>query len=121
MSPAFGGVGGLMFGMAGVFIVPGLLYLETLGMKRDRFVQALGLSFVTISGTLAIAMTGHSLITSDLVILSAIGLAPVFAGFWIGKRIRHRISEDRYRRYFFIALFVTGVYNVVRTMFAGPV
>jgi len=119
MSPVFGAVGGLMFGMTGTFIVPGLLYLETLGLKRDRFVQALGLTFVTISATLAVFMTGYSLVTGDLAVLSAIGLAPVFAGFRAGRRIRHRIPEERFRKLFLGALFVTGVYMIVRTTLNG--
>ena len=49
MSPLMGGAGGLMFGMTGIMIVPGILYLQTLGLKRDTFVQALGLTFVTIT------------------------------------------------------------------------
>lgn len=121
MSPLFGGLGGAMFGMSGIFIVPGLLYLETLGMKRDQFVQALGICFVTISAALALFMTGHSLITPDLLLLSLAGLPPVFTGFWLGRRIRHRISEERYRRYFFVALFVTGIYMIGRTVLAGTI
>jgi len=121
MSPVFGGAGGVIFGMAGIFIVPGLLYLETLGMKRDQFVQALGLTFVTITASLAVFMTGHSLVTGELAVLSAIGITPVFTGIWAGRRLRHRISEERYRGYFFIALFVTGIYMMARTIMSGQV
>lgn len=119
MSPMAGALGGVMFGMTGTFVVPGLLYLETLGLKRDMFVQALGITFLTISGTLAISMTGFALVGWDHVILSAAGLVPVSLGIWAGRRVRHRISEAYYRRLFFIALFVTGVYLFARTMLAG--
>lgn len=114
MSPAAGALGGIMFGLTGTFIVPGLLYLEALGLKRDMFVQALGLTFITISSTLAMSMTTVGLVTWQHALLSAIGLIPVGLGIWLGRRIRHRISEERYRKAFFIVLFVTGVYMGVR-------
>ena len=119
MSPAAGATGGIFFGMAGLFIVPGLLYLETLRIPRDQFVQALGITFLTITSSLAIAMTGFQLVSLELAVLSAMGLIPVFAGIWIGRRIRHRISEDFYRRLFFITLLVTGVYLTIKTWTTG--
>ena len=116
LSPLCGGLGGLTFGMSGVFIVPGLLYLETLRIPRDQFVQALGLSFVTISLTLGIAMTGHSLLTAEFALMGALGLIPVFCGIWLGRSIRHLISEEFYRKLFFIVLFITGIYMIVRNL-----
>jgi uncharacterized protein len=115
LSPLAGASGGVLFGMVGIFIVPGLLYLETLRMPRDQFVQGMGLTFVTITGTLAISMTGFSLVTGDLAILSVAGLVPAFAGIWLGRSIRHRISEAFYRRLFFLSLIASGVYMVART------
>lgn len=115
LSPLAGASGGVIFGMVGVFIVPGLLYLETLRMPRDEFVQGLGLTFVTISATLAVSMAGFSLVTGELAILSAAGLLPVFAGIWAGRSIRHRISEAFYRKLFFISLAASGAYMIART------
>jgi uncharacterized protein len=115
LSPVAGASGGVLFGMVGVFIVPGLLYLETLRMPRDEFVQGLGLTFVTISAALAVSMAGFSLVTGELALLSASGLVPVFAGIWAGRRIRHRISEAFYRKLFFLSLIATGVYMIART------
>ena len=121
MSPVAGASGGIFFGMAGLFIVPGLLYLESLRIPRDQFVQALGITFLTITSTLAVSMTGHSLVTWDLALMSALGLIPVFTGIWAGRSIRHLISETFYRKLFFIALFVTGIYMMVRTLLSGSI
>ncbi|MEM7188612.1 MAG: sulfite exporter TauE/SafE family protein [Pseudomonadota bacterium] len=119
MSPSFATIGGVMFGMAGSFMVPAILYLETLRMPRDQFVQALGLTFVTITMALAVFMTGHALVTTSHAVLSAIGIVPVFAGIWLGRSIRRFISEERYRKFFFIALIVAGAYMIVRAAQAG--
>lgn len=114
MSPAAGASGGVLFGMAGLFIVPAILYLEALRMPRDQFVQALGLTFVTITSTLAVTMTSHSLVSLELATLSVIGLVPVGLGLWLGRRLRHRISEQGFRKLFFLALIVSGVYMIAR-------
>ena len=115
LSPLAGAAGGVLFGIVGIFIVPGLLYLETLRMPRDQFVQGMGLTFVTITTTLALSMTGFSLVTGELAILSVAGLVPAFAGIWAGRRIRHRISESFYRRLFFVSLIGSGAYMIART------
>ena len=57
MTPVCGSLGGVMFGMTGTFIVPGLVYLQALGMKKDTLVQAMGMTFLVIMITLAIAFT----------------------------------------------------------------
>ena len=121
MSPLAGALGGIMFGMTGTFIVPGLLYLETLGFKRDMFVQALGVTFVTISTTLALSMTGQGLVSWQHAALSVMGLVPVGIGLWLGQRVRHRISEDFYRKLFFVALFLIGIYLVSRVWLIGNI
>ena len=117
MSPLMGGLGGAMFGMTGIMIVPGILYLQTLGLKRDVFVQALGITFVTISLALGTSLIGRSLMTQDLVLMSMTALVPTAAGLALGQRYRHHISEERFKRIFFVALFVIGLDMLRRALF----
>lgn len=114
LSPLAGGAGGAMFGMVGIYTVPGLLYLETLRLPRDQLVQGMGLTFVTISMTLLVSMAGFELMTGEQALLSLFGLVPTFCGIWAGRRIRHRISETFYRKLFFAALIVSGIYMIAR-------
>lgn len=115
MSPLMGGLGGAMFGMTGIFIVPGVLYLQTLGLTRHVFVQALGLTFVTITAALWVSLTGRSLMTLDLMLMSALALVPTTIGLVLGQRYRHHISEERFRRIFLIALLAIGLDMLRRT------
>ncbi len=109
MSPLMGGLGGAMFGMTGIMIVPGVLYLQTLGLRRDVFVQALGITFVAITLALGTSLIGRSLLTQDLALMSLTALVPTAAGLALGRRYRHHISEEMFKRIFFVALFVIGL------------
>lgn len=109
MSPLMGGLGGVMFGMAGNMIVPGLLYLHALRLPRDTFVQALGITFVTITLALGTSLTGRGLMTQDLALMSALALVPTGLGLALGSRYRHHISEGRFRQLFLIGLVLVGL------------
>lgn len=113
-SPVAGGVGGLLFGLTGNFIVPGILYLQALGMQRNMLVQALGLTFVTISGGLSIAFLFHSFVPREAAILSAYALVPATIGLIIGQRYRHKIAEEKFTKLFFSGLLLTGIYVMTR-------
>ncbi|MEM9440730.1 MAG: sulfite exporter TauE/SafE family protein [Pseudomonadota bacterium] len=113
-SPLAGGLGGIMFGMTGVFIVPGILYLQALGLKRDVLIQAMGISFIIITIAIAILMAGHGLLAGGQVLMSAIALVPMFAGIAIGTYHRKSIPEELFSRVIMIALFANGVHLIVR-------
>ena len=54
LSPLMGGLTGVITGATGVFVIPAVPWLQTLGFRRDELVQALGLSFTlsTMAGML---------------------------------------------------------------------
>ena len=116
MAPLAGGTGGVMFGMTGIFIVPGILFLQTLGLQRDMFVQALGLTFITISSTLTVSMAGRDLVSVEEAMVSAAALVPTFLGLYLGRSVRHRVSEAMFRRLFFVALIFSGLYMIWRAL-----
>ena len=117
-SPVAGGFGGVMFGMTGVFIIPGILYLQALGLKRDVLVQAMGVSFLIITISIAIFMTGHQILAASQVLTSAIAILPMFAGLVVGNHYRHRIPEERFSRVIMIALFLNGIHLMARAILA---
>lgn len=116
MSPVMGGTGGLMFGMAGIFIIPAILYLETLRMPRDEFVQALGLTFVVISVAMTVALAGRNLVGAEQAVLTVVALVPSALGLIAGRKLRGLTDESTFRRMFFIALFAVGVSMILRAI-----
>lgn len=114
LSPAIGGIAGVMTGLTGAFIVPGILYLQTLGMARDTLVQAMGIVFTVSTVALAAALSGHGLLPAELGGLSAAAVVPTAAGMVLGQRIRRHLPERTFRRVFFAALLAIGAFIVGR-------
>jgi uncharacterized membrane protein YfcA len=56
--PVLGTVNGILTGMTGSFVVPGVLYLQAIGLPRDMLIQAMGMLF-TVS-TVALCGGGYS-------------------------------------------------------------
>ena len=109
MAPSAAMVGGIMFGMVGHFVVPGILYLQALRLKRDVLVQALGINFVVISSTLAMSLTSHGVFTMDLVLLGFLGVPIAAIGMVLGRSLRKRVSENGFRKIFLVALLLAGL------------
>lgn len=116
LSPLVGAINGGLTGITGSFVVPGVLYLQALGLPRDIFIQAMGVLFTVSTAALAVSMSGRGLLPSELGLLSAVGLIPAFVGMYIGQKVRQRLSEARFRQVFFISVGVLGLYIVIRSL-----
>lgn len=114
LSPMMGYLGGALTVATGVIVIPVVPYLQTLHLKRDDLVQALGLVFTTSTVCLAIFLHQNPVedIPTDYT-MSAIALIPALIGMWFGKKIRYRISEQKFRTVFFIGLMVLGSYMML--------
>lgn len=110
LSPAIGTVAGMATGLTGSFVVPGTLYLQALGLPRDVLVQAMGITFVVLTATLGLAFSEHGLLSAELGMISALAVLPTALGMAVGQRIRQRLSEAVFRRVFFGALLILGLY-----------
>ena len=116
LSPAIGTANGVLTGLTGSFVVPGVPYLQALGMPRNDFVQAMGILFTVSTVALGVAMAGHNLLPKELSLLSAAALIPAFAGMAIGQWVRGKLSESSFRRVFFGSVLVLGVYIMIRAI-----
>ncbi|MEL0021615.1 MAG: sulfite exporter TauE/SafE family protein [Rickettsiales bacterium] len=116
LSPLVGAVNGALTGLTGSFVVPGVLYLQALGMPRDVFIQAMGVLFTVSTVALAFSMSGRGLLPTELGLLSCVGLVPAFVGMYIGQKLRKRLSEERFRQVFFVSVGVLGAYIIARSL-----
>ncbi|ENX45704.1 sulfite exporter TauE/SafE family protein [Acinetobacter ursingii] len=114
LSPIIGYLGGALIVSTGVIIIPAVPYLQSLRLKRDDLVQSLGLVFTLSTICLAIYLQLHSTGTMPIDYrLAWIAVIPAVFGMWLGQKLRYRIPEQRFRRFFFSGLILLGAYMVV--------
>ncbi|MGJ7456711.1 sulfite exporter TauE/SafE family protein [Halomonas sp. MA07-2] len=107
---------GLLTGMTGSSVFPGVAYLQSLGLPRNQLIQAMGILFTLATLSLGLAMGGEGLLSAELLGLSALALAPALLGMRLGQQLRRRLSEAAFRRIFFIGLLAAGCYLVLRSL-----
>jgi uncharacterized membrane protein YfcA len=100
--------------MTGSFVVPGVMFLQAIGLSRDMLVQAMGMLFTASTLALALALEGNNLLTTQLSLVSATAVIPAAIGMVAGQRVRRNLSEDRFRRIFFIGIFLLGAYIIAK-------
>lgn len=110
-----GATNGIFTGMTGSFAVPGVMYLQGIGMSRDMLVQAMGMLFTTSTVALAVALGTNALLSTDLGIASILAVAPSVIGMWAGQNLRRHLSEAQFRSALFIGIILLGIYILIST------
>ncbi|MDH0615714.1 MULTISPECIES: sulfite exporter TauE/SafE family protein [unclassified Agrobacterium] len=108
LSPAIGLTTGLLTGGTGIFVVPAVPYIQSLGFNRDDLVQALGLSFTVSTIALAASLASQDAFRVEHLSLSALAVLPALLGMWLGQKIRNIVSPATFRRWFLICLLLLG-------------
>lgn len=116
LSPLVGLINGVLTGMTGSFVVPGVLYLQALKLDKDQLIQAMGILFTVSTLVLGLALGGQRLISADLGMMSLLGIVPALIGMAAGQVVRQRMSEERFRTVLFVALLVLGFYIIYRAL-----
>jgi len=100
----------------GIFAL-GAPYIQALAMKRDRMVQALGLSFTVSTVALAAALAHGGVMKPAMIWPSLVALATALVGMVLGQLVRGRIREETFRLCFFIGLLLLGGHLALRGFF----
>lgn len=119
LGPVIGVINGVLTGLTGSFVVPGVLYLQGIGLTRDELMQAMGLLFTLSTLALAIALGGQQLLDARYGTVSMLAVVPALLGMLLGRRLARVLSEATFRRVFFFALILLGAYIVLRSTVAA--
>jgi uncharacterized membrane protein YfcA len=116
LSPLVGLVTGLISGATGVFVIPAVPYLGSLGLAKEELIQALGLSFTvsTVALACALGLSGHLQLAAAT--SSLLAVIPALAGMFIGQRVRGKLQPEAFRKWFFACLVLLGAYMFVRAL-----
>jgi len=117
LSPLVGFITGVITGGTGVFVIPAVPYLQSLGLEKDDLVQALGLSFTASTIALAIGLGWHGGVASEDWLVSVLAVIPALVGMQVGQAIRTRISPLLFRRVFLLFLLLLGLQMATRPLF----
>lgn len=109
LSPVIGLTTGLINGGTGVFTLPAVPYLQSLGLSKDDFIQSLGLSFTVSTIALAAGLARGGAFHLGNITLSALAVIPSLCGMRVGAIVRGRISAVTFRRWFLILIAILGL------------
>ena len=118
LSPVVGLVTGLVTGATGVFVIPAVPYLNSLGLAKEELIQALGLSFTVSTLALACALSLNGQFHLQAVLSSLLAVVPALAGMFVGQRVRSKLQPQVFRRWFFVGLVALGIYMLTRVLWS---
>jgi len=113
---AAGALNGLLTGLTGSFVVPGVMYLQSLDFDKDRFVQAMGLLFSVSTVALAAALWLQHRLPQSLSLVSLLAVIPAMLGMPFGQKLARRLTEKKFKKLFFSALLLLGAYLIVTSI-----
>jgi len=116
VSPLVGLVTGIITGATGVFVIPAVPYLQSLGLRKDHLIQALGLSFTVSTFALAAALYGHGEVRLSFAAPAILALLASLVGMHAGQFVRDRLEPETFRRVFFASLLLLGLYSAFRVL-----
>ncbi|ELO0858422.1 sulfite exporter TauE/SafE family protein [Citrobacter amalonaticus] len=107
---------GLLTGGTGVFVMPAVPWIQSLGFEKDELVQALGISFTFSTLALALGLWWHDALPMQSLSLSAFAIVPALLGQWAGTRIRRVISPVVFKRCFLFCLLGLSIEMMLRAV-----
>ena len=116
LSPVMGVFTGILNGATGVFVIPALPYVQSLGLNKEELIQALAMSPLVSAAALGVALAGGGVLELSLAGASLVALVPALAGMYLGQRVRLRVSEEVFRRVFFAGLIALGTWLAIRNL-----
>jgi len=114
LGPLIGLTTGLINGATGIFVVPGVPYVQALSLGKDELVQALAISAFVSSVALALGLGLNNGLGGAVAVPAMVALVGAFIGMAIGKVLRSKLSIIAFRRWVFIGLFALGASMLAR-------
>jgi uncharacterized membrane protein YfcA len=79
-------------------------------------IQAMGMLFTASTLALAAALQHANFLTLEHGVLSFAAMVPAIVGMVLGQKIRKHLSEQLFRKVFFVALLVLGAYIIAAAL-----
>ncbi|MEO1456519.1 MAG: hypothetical protein AAFV49_02990 [Pseudomonadota bacterium] len=76
----------------------------------------LGMLMGAVGLALALSLSVAGVLTAERWLLAGVGLAPAFAGFWLGNRIGRSFSVEGFRKAVLVLLCLLGAAMIQRAL-----
>jgi len=113
LGPPVGLAAGLIGGMSTLFGPVLTLFVVGLNLPPNVFVKGISILYTTAGALLMISGAAHGTASSGDLLVSAVGIIPVYGGMLIGQRLRNRLNAERFRLVVLVTVVVTGA-NMIR-------
>jgi uncharacterized membrane protein YfcA len=110
LGPAMGAANGAVSTATGVFMLPVIPYIQSLGLERDELVQAQGISFMVSTFALTLVVLGNGTLNAGNALASFIAMAVTFVGMFLGQYTRKFVRPELFRFLFFSGMLVLGIH-----------
>ena len=110
LTPIIGLINGTLTGMTGIFVLPSVFYFNAIGFRKDTLIQSMGILFTALTLMLIVSLKTKNILTLELSGWSAFAIIPAITGVFFGQRIRKRISEAIFKKFFFSCLIMLGIF-----------
>lgn len=104
----FGLLAGVVGGMSSIWSPIVAMYLVARDVSKERFIGTTGFLFLAGVLPLGAGQLVAGIMTFPIFIKSALALCVVLVGFRIGEVLRHRVSQELFRKAVLIAFFLFG-------------
>ena len=111
--PLVGLIAGFVGGMSSFFGPPLIMFLVSIGLPKDHFVGAIGLSFLVGIVSMILALAFYKVLGPVDFMWSAVAAVPAIGGLILGQRLRRHIPEAPFRRVLLMVFLLSGI-NLIR-------
>lgn len=118
VAPLMGLCSGFSGGVSSFFGTPIAIYLFLLGLKKDEFVAAIGVTYAYGGIVLIITLWAFGVLGMELSAWSLLATPAVFVGMWLGQQLRRKLNADTFRVVVLVVLFIAGL-NMLRRAVMG--
>lgn len=118
VAPLVGASSGVIGGLTSFYGMPAFFYIATLRLTKEQFICAVATTLLSGGIVMTVQLSNLDILNQKELILSTIGLLPLFLGLFVGQKLRNKINQGKFQQLVRIVLGLMGVSMIVRGILA---
>ncbi len=113
LSLGAGAIGGYFGGMVLISGPAVLMLMVALHLKKEEFVGTIGLVYLSMVIPAGVTLTSMGVLRTEHVVPGLLALVPVGAAMLVGRWVRGKVDQERFRKVLLITMVLIG-FNLIR-------